>query len=289
MEQRTAEQVQDEETSLALALHELDTAKADAQAEVEDARTHVAVAERRLAEVEAKIAQCRVTAPAAGLAVIQTNSSNWPERRPYRLGDQVESGAAPVKIYDLTKMQARCQIGEMDISRVHRGQDTFVVSGKGGKRYRGKVALVEELAQESNVWQGGTPGKKVFGLLVTLEETDPARLRPGMTVDLEVVLDRLPEATLAPIRAVFTENGKAVVYRARGEAAAGQAHHTTGGQALHGQARHTTGGQAFERVPVTIGARNDLFFEVRSGVSAGDRVALERPPAPRAGNAEARP
>ena len=276
VEQRTAEQVQDEETSLALALHELDTAKADAQAQVEDARIRVAEAERRLADVEAKIAQCRVSAPAAGLAVIQTNSSNWPERRPYRLGDQVEAGASPVKIYDLTQMQVRCQIGEMDISRVHRSQDTFVVSGKGGKRYRGKVALVEELAKESNVWEGGTPGKKVFGLLVTLEETDPARLRPGMTVDLEVVLDRLPEATLAPIRAVFTENGKPVVYRARGEAAAGQA-------------RDTTGGQTFERVPVTIGARNDLLFEVRSGVSAGDWVALERPPAGPAGNAEAGP
>jgi len=275
VEQRTAEQVQDQETSLALALHSLDTAKADAQAEVEGDRIHVAEAERRLAEVEAKIAQCRVAAPTAGLAVIQTNSNNWPERRPYRLGDEVESGASPVTIYDLTRMQARCQIGEMDISRVHQGQEAFVVSDKGGKRYRGKLALVEELAQESNVWQGGTPGKKVFGVLVTLEETDPARLRPGMTVDLEVVLDRLPEATLAPIRAVFTENGKAVVYRARGGAAAGQA-------------GRTNGAQAFERVPVTIGARNDLFVEVRSGVSAGDRVALERPPAPGAGNGEAR-
>ena len=262
VEQRTAEQVQSEETRLALALHELETAKADARAHLEDGRIHVAEAERRLAEVDQKIAQCTVTAPAAGLAVIQTNSSNWPERRPYRLGDQVQSGAAPVTIYDLTKMQVRCQIGEMDILRVGRGQDALVVPGKGGKRYRGKVVLVEELARDANVWEGGTPGKKVFGLLVTLEETDPTRLRPGMTVDLEVVLERLPEATLAPIRAVFTESGKSVAYRARGE--------------------------AFEPVPVSIGARNDLFVEVRSGLRAGDRVALERPTARPGGGAEAR-
>ena len=253
VEMRTAEQVQSAETALALALHELETAGADARSHMADARVRVAEAERRLADVEEKIAQCTVTAPAAGLAVIQTNSSNWPERRPYRLGDRVESGDAPVTIYDLTKMQVRCQIGEMDISRVRRGQDAFVAPGKGEERYRGKVALVEELAKESNVWEGGTPGKRVFGVLVTLDETDPTRLRPGMTADLEVVLERLPETTLAPIRAVFVESGEQVIYRA-----------------VDG---------TFEGVPVSTGPRNDLFVEVDGGLRAGDRVALERPPA----------
>jgi hypothetical protein len=186
--------------------------------------------------------------------VIQTNEDNWPERRPYRLGDQLESGSSPVMIYDITEMQVRCQIGEMDITRVHQGQDAFVTTtSDGGKRYRGKVALVEELAQESNVWQGGTPGKKVFPLLVTMSETDPRHLRPGMTVDLEIVVDTVRDATTAPIRTVFTEDGKRVVYRA--------------------------GGEGFERVPVTTGDRNDLVIELRSGVRAGDRLALVRPPA----------
>jgi multidrug resistance efflux pump len=262
VEMRTAEQVQSAETDLALALHELETARADARSQLEDARIRVAEAERRLADVEEKIAQCTVTAPAAGLAVIQTNSRNWPERRPYRLGDRVEAGDAPVTIYDLISMQVRCQIGEMDIARVRRGQDVLVVSGKGGKRYRGRVALVEELAKEANVWEGGTPGKRVFGVLITLDETDPARLRPGMTVDLEVVLERLPETTLAPIRAVFAESGEQVVYRADDG--------------------------TFERVPVTTGLRNDLLVEVHSGLRAGDGVALERPPAHLGGSAEER-
>jgi macrolide-specific efflux system membrane fusion protein len=262
VEMRTAEQVQSAETDLALALHELETARADARSQLEDARIRVAEAERRLADVEEKIAQCTVTAPAAGLAVIQTNSRNWPERRPYRLGDRVEAGDAPVTIYDLISMQVRCQIGEMDIARVRRGQDVLVVSGKGGKRYRGRVALVEELAKEANVWEGGTPGKRVFGVLITLDETDPARLRPGMTVDLEVVLERLPETTLAPIRAVFAESGEQVVYRADDG--------------------------TFERVPVTTGLRNDLLVEVHSGLRAGDAVALERPPARLGGSAEER-
>ncbi len=253
-DKRTAEQVADQEAGLALAEHGLDSAKANVAVQVEDARIKVAEAERKLAEVEKKISQCTVTVPVAGLAVIETNSANWPERRPYRLGDQVPSGAAPVKIYNMSKMQVRCQIGEMDISRVHPGQDALLTtSALAGKRYRGKVVLAEELVREANVWQGGTPGKKVFGVVVSVGEPDPAHLRPGMTVDLEIVLDRMPEATAVPIRAVFKDHGGGFVWRAR----------------VSGR---------FERVPVTVGARNDLLIEVRGGLRAGDRVALERPP-----------
>lgn len=255
VDKRTGEQVQDQQSALDLAEHALITAQANAQEDINDARIHVAEAQRQLDEVDKKIAQCTVVSPAAGLAVIETNTENWPERRPYRLGDQVGSGEAPVRVYDFTKMQVRCQIGEMDISRVHRGQDAYVFSSAGSeRRYRGKVAVVEELAQESNVWAGGTPGKKVFGLLVTLSQADPAHLRPGMTVDLEIVLGSVREAMMAPIRAVFSEAGKSVVYRARGE--------------------------GFERVPVTVGTRNDLQVEVSGNLQAGDRLALERPPAP---------
>jgi HlyD family secretion protein/macrolide-specific efflux system membrane fusion protein len=253
-DKRTAEQVQNQQSALDLALHTLETAKADAQENLEDARIKVAEAKRKLVEIEKKIRQCTVVAPAAGLAVIETNTENWPERRPYRLGDQVGARAAPVKIYDFKRMQVRCQIGEMDVTRVKAAQEVFVSAPSlAGRRYRGKIAMVEELAHESNVWQGGAPGKKVFGVLVTLGETEPAQLRPGMTVDLEIVLGNVPKAMTAPIRAVFKENGRPVVYRARDD--------------------------AFERVPVTTGTRNDLRVELRGGgLRAGDRVALERPP-----------
>jgi HlyD family secretion protein len=250
---RTDEQVQAAQNALTMAHHSLDTAVAHTRSHLEDARIDVRNAERKLADVEEKIAQCTVTAPAAGMAVIQTNDSNWPERRPYRLGDRVESSAAPVRIYDFTHMQVRCQIGEMDISRVHQGQAVYVSSPTApDKRYKAKMATVEELAQEANVWQGGTPGKKVFGALIKLDETDPAHLRPGMTVDLEIVLDSVREATMVPIRAVFREKSRSFVYRA--------------------------GPNGFARVPVTVGTRNDLLIEVKGDLKVGDRVALDRPP-----------
>ncbi len=255
---RTDEQVQEAQDALTMARHGLDTSAAHSVVHTEDARIDVAEAERKLAEVDEKIAQCTVTAPAAGMAVIQTNDSNWPERRPYRLGDRVESSAAPVRIYDFTRMQVRCQIGEMEISRVHKGQVVYVSSPTApDRRYKAQMAAVEELAQEANVWQGGTPGKKVFGALITLAESDPGRLRPGMTVDLEIVLDSVREATMVPIRAVFKEKNRAFVYRATAD--------------------------GFTRLPVTTATRNDLQIEVKGDLKVGDRVALDRPPTTPAG------
>ncbi len=255
--QRTGEQIDDAKGAYELAQHALTTAKANAREDTERNRIQVAEAQRKLTEVDKKIAQCTVnappTAPVGGLAVIGTNTENWPERRPYRLGDRVSTSGSPVTIYNFKKMQVRCQIGEMDIPRVHTGQEAWVrPSAQSDKRYRGKVTVVEELAQESNVWQGGTPGKKVFTVIVSLLETDPSHLRPGMTADLEIVLDRAREVKMAPIRSIFQEQGKSVIYRVRGE--------------------------IYERVPVKTGARNDLQIEVTGGVNPGDWVAQERPP-----------
>ncbi|UCH34588.1 MAG: hypothetical protein JSV65_19045 [Armatimonadota bacterium] len=71
----------------------------------------------------------------------------------------------------------------------------------------------------------------MFGVLVTLDKADPARLRPGVTVGLEMVLGGVNHAVMVPTRAVFKEKQRSLVYLAQGG--------------------------TFERVPVTTGMRND--------------------------------
>ena len=278
IERQTAEDIRQAESALELARHNLAAAEDDRELSVDDASIAVADTQAKLAEVEQKIGQSRVVAPTSGLAVIDMNTENWPERRPYRVGDEVGQRHAPVMIYNVEKMQVRCQIGEMDISRVRNGQKAFVLSpiqpgrryaaevvavepeagawaagGAPGGRYPGEVMAVEELARDANIWEGGTPGKRVFGALVRLTESDPVHLRPGMTVDLEIILQDLEDVMTVPIRTVFDEKGRSFVYRRRGD--------------------------GFEPVHVTTGTRGDLLIQVRSGVRPGDRVALNRPPA----------
>ena len=249
----TDEEVRKAERDLELAQQQLDTAETNARLNVNDARIQIGETNRKLDEVNQKIEQCRVVAPTSGLVVVNVNRENWPERRPYRAGDDVEAGRDPLSIFNLETMQVRCQVGEMDISRVRKGQVAFVLSpAERGKRYRATVTAVEELARDSNVWEGGTPGKKVFGALVSLEEADAAHLRPGMTVDLEIVLAELKDATAVPAQAVFSEGGRQVVYVRRGD--------------------------GFEAVPVTTATRSDLEMAVKGKLRPGEVVALARPP-----------
>jgi len=248
---RTTENLNDQQHALNLARLSLVSTKASADEDLENARVKVAGAQRTVNEAKKKIEQCTVTSPVTGLVVVGTNTENWPERRPYRLGDQVSSRTAPVIVYDLKQMQVRCQIGEMDIERVRVGQEVLVSSStQQTKRYRGKIAIIEELAREANVWQGGTPGKRIFGVLIKLGETDPGNLRPGMTVDMEIVLESVHNACTVPIRAVFKEGEHSVVYRLNGK--------------------------TFETVPVTTGIRNDLQIAIDGNIHEGDIISLDR-------------
>ena len=254
-EAQGAEKMQSAQTALELAQHEFDAARDRAASSVESAQIKLADTQASLDQANAQIAACRVVAPTAGFAVLDTTWQSG-ERRPWRVGDELRTGQAPVMIYDLEKMHVRCQIGEMDISRVHEGQEAFVLSpSQWGRRYGARVGAVEELAREAEIWSGGTPGKKVFGTLVDLEESDPAHLRPGMSVDVEIVLEDLKNVITVPIRAVFRREGGRVVYRKRG--------------------------QDFEPVPVTTGSRSDLLMAVGGSIRPGDAVALTRPPASR--------
>lgn len=252
IDMRTADQVQDQETAVELALHSKKTTEADVRVHNEDAKIRLANAQRKLEDVEEKIEQSYVTTPVAGMVVMETNTTNWPERRPYQLGDQIQAGTSPVQVYDFSKMQVRCQIGEMDISRVQKDQSAQVfTTAQPEKRYSARVELVEELAQEANVWQGGTPGKKIFGVLIVLLETDPLHLRPGMTADIEIILKQVPDVLKVPIRAVFTEEDKSFVYR--------------------------RANNRYERVPVTTGTRNDLQIAIEGHLAPEETVALEKP------------
>jgi len=252
-EQAAAEQIASAEAELKLAEHDLTSTKAKLDAGLLDQQLKIRGVERSLAEANQKIADCTLAAPAAGMVFVEINHSDWMDHRPWRVGDEVDPGDRVASLYDSNRMQVRCEVGEMDVARVKGGQQALVWSpSQPGRRYQARVHAVEELATEVH-WRRGTPGKKAFAALIKLAEGDPVHLRPGMTVDLEIVLQERKQALLVPLRAVFREGRQAVVYRQQGE--------------------------GFIRVPVKLGVRNDLMAQITEGLRRGDRVALLQPPA----------
>jgi len=89
-----------------------------------------------------------------------------------------------------------------------------------------------------------------FILEVGLDQTDP-RFKPGITGDVTVVVDKVPNAIIIPAQALFQKSGQNVAYVWRGG--------------------------EFEERAVEISRRSSDRILVAKGVSPGDKVALRDP------------
>ena len=163
------------------------------------------------------------------------------------VGDQVWGGRALLDIPDLNKMQVLCLIGEMDIERMHVGQRAYIrLEAFPGPVFNGVVSGLAPMASP----QPGAPDIQVFELVIDIDEQDE-RLKPGMSAEVEIVLETIPEALSVPLNALFEREDGLVAFRlANGK---------------------------FAEVPVVIGHKNATAAVVASGLAAGDVVALQDP------------
>ena len=163
------------------------------------------------------------------------------------VGDQVWGGRALLEIPDMSKMQVLCLIGEMDIDRMRVGQRAYIrLEAFPGPVFNGVVSELAPMASP----QPGAPDIHVFELVIDIDEQDE-RLKPGMSAEVEIVLETVPEALSVPLGALFEREDGLVAFRlANGK---------------------------FKEVPVVIGHQNATAAVVADGLAEGDIVALQDP------------
>ena len=76
-------------------------------------------------------------------------------------------------------------------------------------------------------------------------------LRPGMLADVEIIVDKIPNAIHVPSQAIFERDGKYFVYARKNE--------------------------RWEETPVVISRRTESTVVLASGVQTGDTVAMADP------------
>jgi multidrug efflux pump subunit AcrA (membrane-fusion protein) len=116
------------------------------------------------------------------------------------------------------------------------------------RQFTGHIEQIGEIA--SLDFSSGWPITRNFMLEVTLDQGDP-RFKPGVTGDVTVVVDKVPNAIILPSQAMFQKSGQNVVY------------------VWHG-------GQ-FEERTIDVGRRSGDKILVAKGVNAGEQVALKDP------------
>jgi HlyD family secretion protein len=191
-----------------------------------------------------------VVAPTDGIVSILRNwrSGNWMNPQDFKEGDRVWAGASIAELPDISSLFGSARVDEVERGRLAIGQPVTVrVEALPDREIRGHIASISALAKaDFTSW----PPPRNFDLTVALDDTDE-RLRPGMTASLRVAVETLEDVLIVPPQAVFSVNGEDVVYVV-GHGAPSPRH-------------------------VVVDRRSDDKVVLRSGVAAGDRVALQDP------------
>jgi HlyD family secretion protein len=227
--------------------------------DVERARGDVAQIENQLAQQSVQLTETRIIAPIGGEVV-----GKYLEE-----GELVASatagfaqGAALVRIADLSRMQVRVNINEVDVARLEVGMPVEIqVDGIPDRTFTGKVAAIapSSLAENQSTSSGShaastTGGVVRFAMKVAVANRD-ARLRPGMTASVGIILNKHSQALLLPAEALQTGSKVTLV--------------TGTGPSLAKTTR-----------TVKIGLKNDAQVEILEGLRKGDIVEIPKVSAP---------
>lgn len=234
------------EVAVAKAEHELDAQRKQAALELRIKQIEHDKARRAIEAAEKTIADLVLTAPRDGLIVVEDHP--WGLGRKIRIGDVVHPGASVASLPDLSQaMTVHAELSDVDDGRVAVGMTgTCTLDAYPGDPVACTVKDLTPVARS----KGEGSLRRTFSIVLQLASTDPARMRPGMSV--KVVL---PARTLA--NAVAVPRG-AIVPPAPGDAEGAA------------RVRMASG----ELRPVTLGVCGAQTCAVEAGVADGDVVAI---------------
>jgi membrane fusion protein, macrolide-specific efflux system len=166
-------------------------------------------------------------------------------------------GKALLVLADISVLLVKIDLNQIDVARVERGQKAEVtLDALPGKTFVGVVTRVAPAAAVS-AHAGGNQAPDVFPVEAALDATqDLKAIKPGMTADVRILVDRKPKVLVLPIEAVTAEKGKSFV---------------------HAIETGKDGKPTTTRKEITVGARSDRDVEVKSGLAEGARVMIKPP------------
>jgi HlyD family secretion protein len=158
---------------------------------------------------ERALAQMSLRAPSAGTITILEHWAGM-NMAPYRTGDRTWPGAAIAELPDASTLRIVARVDETERGRLALKQPVTVqLNSIPDRQFTGHIEEISAIASPD--FSGGWPITRNFILEVVLDQTD-SRFKPGITGQVTVVLDRVPNALAVPTQALFEKSGREVVY-----------------------------------------------------------------------------
>ncbi|RIK78002.1 MAG: hypothetical protein DCC68_16155 [Planctomycetota bacterium] len=225
---------------------QLNGAIAQANAMLTASEATLALESSRLHVLETQVANCRVVAPNDGQVVYATsNDRRRDEQVIIEEGAIIREGQTVIRLPDAKQMQVKATINESRINHVRPGAIAKIeLDSNPGTFYDAYVESVDAFPMAGR-WSSST---KEYGAIVKI--TSPTdNLRPGLRAKVTVIVSREPDVLQVPVQSIVERNG--INYCL------------------------VSSDNKLTAKPVEIGANNDKFVVVHSGLSEGEQVALD--------------
>ena len=231
---------------------------------LEEANTAVKVAEQEVASAEkqAALIDNQIKQTSAGQNIFRAPRVNQPNKNfpltapvtgtitaiTATSGQQVEAGTEILSIVNLTTVLIEAQVFERDLPAVRDStKASFTNAALSGEVYT--IGTADGDGRLVSVGQTVDPQTRTIAVIYEMK--NPAgRLRDGMFIEITIDTSGDREALAVPKQAVVTEQGQTFVFV-------------------------FDGGETFEKRAVTLGAEGADFYEVNSGLKAGERVVTD--------------
>ncbi len=281
---------------------QLDRAASEVQVRESDLKAReqeIATRETQIRQESASLASSRynlslvtLTAPMDGLVTRR----NIEEGENVLVGTMNNAGTVLLTIADMSVIEAEVEVDETDIPNVLHGQSVKVtIDAVPNREFHGRVTEIGNSPILTATQQQTSTGRQAtnFKVVVTIDEPVPD-IRPGFTCTADITAATRKQAVAVPIQAltvrelVYDQAGTLIRQpppdRRKGGFSLGTPKAADTAPAPlpdlpPGQSRKETEGvfilradNAVEFSPVKVGVAGERYFEVLSGLKAGDRV-----------------
>ena len=192
-------------------------------------------------ELQQGIVSFNIKAPKEGMLVYEKDYNGEKVKE----GHTLYGGMGLVSIPDLTDMQVKMSIPEVEAHRVQIGQEVSIrLDANPEKAFKGKISKLGKVFR-SKSWNVPLI---VFDATADIKEADQQVMKPGMTAKISIDVSSQQDQLLLPKTAIYYENGLPVVDKETWLSSS--------------------------QVPIEIDKMGESLVSVSKGLEVGDKVIL---------------
>jgi HlyD family secretion protein len=240
--------IQKAESEIELAMKASASKVGEATAFLRQARQELDSTKIQLEEAMNELGKTVIKAPIPGMVVLYESFRSGEIKSPPRVGDTIWQNQPLLFLPDLSSMLVKTSVREIDLHKIAQDKEALItVDAYPDLRLKGTVQSIGILAERP---EGKQRRENYFQVIITVEGNHP-QLRPGMTVRVSILCDKVFDVIAVPVHSVFTEKGQEFCYV------------------------KTENG--FRKQTVTTGLQNEDFAEIKKGLSEAELVSTIKP------------